>query len=139
MNTLEWDEHYSVENAELDEQHKNLFMMINALFHARASKAESKIIPALLEGIKACAALHFQAEEDYMARCDYQGLEYHKKEHAKFLEKVSLFRSGDTGDPLIIITAIVGYLHDWLTNHVLQQDSDYIQHIKSVDSYKAVV
>jgi hemerythrin len=78
--SFDWRDEYSVGIAELDAHHRGMFEAIDEL--ARCLKAGgSGAIEALAE-LKARAALHYAAEELYMARWSYPGIEAHAEAHA---------------------------------------------------------
>ena len=48
MDAIEWDDSYSVGVPELDEQHKNLFRIVNTMFSTEDLSVNSKVITDLM-------------------------------------------------------------------------------------------
>jgi hemerythrin-like metal-binding protein len=135
MDAIEWNEDYSVGNDELDSQHQCLFEMTDALFLAKEDNNSSQIVPVVLQGLRAYASEHFQTEEKYMAQCGYPDIESQKTEHDQFRRKVADFCSSDINDMDRFVTDVVGYLYDWLTNHILSHDRAYAPYLKDVGQH----
>lgn len=138
MEVLEWNESYSVENEELDNQHQHLFDMINALFQAIGSEDAPVIIPAVIEDLGSYAVEHFRTEERYMTKCEFPGLEAQKQQHGEFCSKVSKWSRSYKDDPDKFTAEAVDYLYDWLTNHILSQDKSYAPYLKKLKEENVV-
>jgi hemerythrin-like metal-binding protein len=132
MEVIEWNESYSVENEELDNQHQLLFDMINALFQAIGSDDAFVIMPAVIQDLGSYAVEHFRTEERYMAECEYPGLETQKQQHSEFCTKVSQWSTSYAYDPDKFAAEAVEYLYGWLTNHILSQDKLYAPYLKNL-------
>ena len=132
MEVIEWNESYSVENEELDNQHRHMFEMINALFQAIGSDDAPVIVPAVIEDLGRYAVEHFRTEESYMAECEYPELEIHKQQHSEFCNKVSEWSRSYAEDTDKFATEAVGYLYGWLSNHILLQDKSYAPYLKKL-------
>jgi len=117
MALMVWKDAYSVGNAVLDSQHKQLIALINEL-DGDADLAE------VLEGLRRYGEAHFRAEESLLEAADYPDLEQHRKYHDAFrvwLEGViDAHRSG--GDAAVARQDIHHYLSVWLANHLLVYD-----------------
>jgi len=138
MEVFEWNESYSVENEELDNQHQHLFVMINALFQAIGSDDAYLIIPAVVQDLGNYAVEHFRTEEKYMAECEYPGLETQKQQHSEFFSKVSEWNTSYDDDPDKFAAEAVEYLYDWLANHILSQDKSYAPYLKNLKKKNSV-
>lgn len=131
MAVIEWDESYSVNNEELDNQHQRLFDMINALFQAIGSDDANVIIPAVIQDLTSYSQEHFETEERYMTDCEYPGLEKHKQQHKEFCNKVSEWHTLNTDEPDKFAAEAIDYLYYWLTNHILSEDKSYAPCLKN--------
>ena len=125
MGLIEWDESYSVGVKELDEQHKQLFKMLDVLFDSTDAAACLQTATDVLAGLREYADVHFETEERYMAECGYPGLEIHKTTHEHFREEIDNLCSGAAARPQQIHSDTLDYLFGWLTNHVLLCDKKY--------------
>ena len=125
MGVIVWDERYSVGVKELDEQHKQLFKMLDNLFESMDTAINSRTVSEVLAGLKKYALVHFETEERYMSECGYTDMENHKWEHEQFRKKVDNLCSGRAARPELVLTDILDFLYTWLTNHILSCDKKY--------------
>jgi hemerythrin-like metal-binding protein len=121
MPFLEWDVTLSVNIDEIDQQHKNLFGMINVLHDSINSNDRTKIVSEILIKLKDYFNVHFGTEEKYMDMYDYPSSSDHKSEHKKFIKEIldleSACYSGYT--PYI---PVLDFLKDWLNQHIKMTD-----------------
>ena len=81
MTPLKWDEKYSLNVKEIDDEHKNLFSLFNRLQEGIiAGKSKDALGTALLELIDH-TVLHFATEEKLMQQFSYIGFVEHKRVH----------------------------------------------------------
>lgn len=125
MGAIEWDERYSVGVEELDEQHKQLFRILDALFESEQAAVDSREILNVLAELREYAALHFATEERYMAEWGYPDLANHKWAHAQYRKKVDELCSGGATDPDTVLSNMIEFLYTWLSVHILSCDKDY--------------
>jgi hemerythrin len=125
MGAVEWDERYSVGVRELDEQHKQMFEMLDGLFESMDTVMNSRTVSEVLAGLKKYALVHFETEERYMSECGYPDMENHKWEHEQFKKKVDSLCSDRAASPELVLTDILDFLYTWLTNHILSCDKKY--------------
>jgi len=125
MNTIEWNESFSVGVDELDQQHQRLFKMLNALFESVDTDSESETAEALVGDMAEYANSHFETEERYMSECEYPHLAAHKEEHEAFRKKVDELTQGGRAGQGEVAREMTEYLYEWLTNHVLFSDKQY--------------
>jgi len=124
---IEWDNRYSVGIKIIDDQHKHLLELTNALHDACRSHGHSheKTRQKFRESIQSAVSyvqVHFSTEEKLMDKTDYPGTNAHKLEHKKFIQKVleniKAFEEGKTFVP----NAFVRFLKDWILEHIAIQD-----------------
>jgi hemerythrin len=71
------------------------------------------------------AQAHFKAEESLMETHGFPGLEEQKKQHRDFRKKTVDFSTATTLGIDQIPEALVEYLTNWLTHHILEDDMAY--------------
>ncbi len=125
METIIWNESFSVGVRELDEQHKELIRMINKLIETRDTKVDSEMISDILTKMTKYAGYHFQTEEQYMIEYDYPDYSSHREQHKEFRKKTVAFCMDTMAYKETIPTEILSYLKNWLTNHILKSDIKY--------------
>ncbi|MBL7152800.1 MAG: hemerythrin family protein [Phycisphaerae bacterium] len=137
MDIIEWDESYSVGVEELDEQHKQLFNLLNALFEAEETSAESQTVSDLLAGMKAYAAMHFETEERYMSECEYADLASHAWVHELYRKKADKLCSDQMDGREGVFPEMLRFLYEWLVVHILSCDKDYAPFIRGHQADKS--
>ena len=130
-----WDETFSVGFELMDNQHKELVEMVNALFAAcklgavAADLAYLRTINRAMEYAKT----HFSDEEKYMSQVGYPKLDEHKKQHEEFVAKImkslKLFEEGNT-EPI----EMANFLKYWLLNHIAVSDKQYAPYFAELNS-----
>jgi len=132
---FEWDDSYSVNVQELDEQHRTLIQLINELHeatdesHAQNTIAstvnELRTMGAVLDDLVDYATYHFSTEEKCMLDCGYPSCAQHEEAHRAFTDKIRSFKHElDEGEALCA-TEILNFLRNWWMRHILKVDKDY--------------
>lgn len=125
MALINWDASLSVNVQEIDKQHQKLIKMINKM-HAAMTEGKGKaVIGKMISELANYAQIHFQTEEKYFDKFDYPHTDEHKKEHEKFVKKVSEFKEDYESGQLGLTIQLMNFLRDWLTNHIKGSDKKY--------------
>jgi hemerythrin len=125
MKTLEWNESYSVGVKSLDEQHMNLFSLINKMRTMVTSQDQSADMGNLLVELEKYAHEHFLTEEGLLKKYNYYGLDQQKKEHLLYEQKVLEYHARIEKSEENILLDMIGFLVDWWTGHIQGTDSEY--------------
>lgn len=110
----------------VDEEHKELFRIIEDVNHViKNDYVHDKYdeIVRLLEELKNYTRYHFQDEEEYMKKIEYEGLEAQRKAHDAFvnrLEELDLEEIDDNQQQTL--EELMEFLTGWLINHILNMD-----------------
>ena len=81
MFRVEWDETLSTGVAEIDEQHKEIFVRFNALLEACERGRSRELLADILDFLNNYMLQHFRDEEKLQASVDYPELAAHKSVH----------------------------------------------------------
>jgi hemerythrin len=125
MPLVYWNEGLSVEVKSMDDQHKKLIEMINDFYENIVNRTNRENISKLLVEMKDYILEHFSAEENYMKKFEYDYYKEHKKEHDKFVEKVTEVEKRYNKGELILSLDMTMFLIDWLKNHIQKSDKKY--------------
>lgn len=120
MDTLKWDDSYSVGDEHLDDQHRGLIRLINRL--------DSGVpVPIALDELQTYVDEHFREEERVLEAVGYPDLEAHKIQHAAFEEWLEASRQACRSGEVVglLRDSISTYLKTWLVNHILVSDKAY--------------
>ncbi len=132
MVLIEWNDSFSVQVDEIDDQHQILVSMINDLHEAMIQRLGDRILADIVEGLIEYTETHFKTEEEYFARFGYADTTNHLKEHAAFVQTVAGFKQGLDDGKLFLSIEILNYLSDWLRNHIKRTDMKYVPFFKSM-------
>lgn len=109
----------------IDQEHRQLFQLINEAFGFLGNSAETAAgAKNLLAALKKYAATHFAHEEEYMEKIKDPELSRQRKEHVAFTEKVNSFDLSalDETNGKETLEEILEYLSRWLYHHILGSD-----------------
>ncbi|TAN42904.1 MAG: bacteriohemerythrin [Nitrospirae bacterium] len=122
---IQWNNNFSVNVGSIDDQHKQLVIMINEMHEALKTGKSRGILGDILNRLAGYATMHFKHEEDLFQKYDYPAKSAHKKIHDDLVSKVvALKQKFDTGEAAIT-TDVMSFLKDWLINHILREDKKY--------------
>lgn len=125
MATLQWTPALSVGNAEIDEQHEELFRRAERLIVALRGGDRTEVEP-LVGYLNDYVVSHFQAEDRLMRESRYPRLDEHNRAHAGFRRQFAeLFRDYQRkGATALVAMTIHNWVQAWLTEHVAGMDQD---------------
>jgi hemerythrin len=130
-----WDEAYSVGFEPIDNQHKKLVTMVNALFAGckMGDVAADIVYMRTINEALEYAGTHFSDEEKYMSQVDYPKLNEHKKQHEEFVAEInkSIKSFGKRKEEPL---EMVKFLKNWLLNHIAVSDKQYAPYLAKLNS-----
>lgn len=125
MAFFEWNDTFSVNIREIDEQHKKLVSLLNdihtALMGGEGRAAASDILAELVRYTKN----HFATEEHLMKTHGYPDFLGHKTKHDKMTAKVGEYVARYETEKLSTAIQLKDFLKKWLTEHILKTDKAY--------------
>jgi hemerythrin len=125
MAFIEWSDDLSVKVQEIDEQHKKLIGMINALNDAMGAGKSKDALKGILDGMVDYTVMHFGVEEKYMEKFNFGETFQHKSEHKNFVKKTLELKNGFEENKLMISMEVMDFLKDWLQKHIKGIDKKY--------------
>jgi hemerythrin-like metal-binding protein len=129
MDEIKWDDSLSVGVQEFDEQHKKLIELVNEANRIKDSDKEKlgNVLNELIEFTR----VHFSTEEKYFEKYNYPDKESHMEEHANLIVKVLKFKDRLDKEEEIV-EEFLEFLADWLKNHLMTCDKNYVEFFRSV-------
>ena len=124
MHIIKWSNDFALGIGEIDEQHKALVGMINALDASTHEEYSPETMRRMLDELNAYVKEHFGFEERLMAGggCSPELVTRHCGEHAYFRsvlrDLTADFESGRTS----ITVPLIEYLVHWLLHHIVVVD-----------------
>ena len=128
MSRIEWNDTLSVQNAEIDEQHKKWISIHNRLHDVLITGTFDQIEKAGLETLQAMqeyARYHFAFEEEYMKKIKYPGVVEHRRIHKDFDNQIYKYNREFLEGQIVLRTEIMKVLKNWLLEHILHEDQKY--------------
>jgi hemerythrin len=118
--TLTWKDGYTTGVPELDEQHRQIFDLVNGLGRLiERGACDSPEVDALLEGLGEDVQRHFTMEEGCMSRHHCPMAQKNKQEHAQLLRLYLDFLSAFNAEKSL--DALAGFhraAEGWLLEHI---------------------
>ena len=117
-----WTDDLYTGNAFIDDDHRKLIKMVNALFDSMTTGQANDIISKVLNNLIIYTREHFGREEAEMQRIRYVASISHKIEHTKLIKQVAELKAALDDGQRINVLAVSSFLGDWLRNHILMVD-----------------
>lgn len=122
-----WHDEYCTGNEQIDQEHQELFELVNALHAAMLQGADHSSLKAILDHLASHTIDHFKTEELFMLIYDYPGYERHKQAHDKLTTKVvTLIHQFQQGQAELDVE-LTQFLAEWLGHHIKGEDQKMIQ------------
>lgn len=137
MARIEWDESFSVQNDELDSQHKSLIRMYNELNASLICGSPEDAFHTkqmILDALIAYTLLHFATEEDYLRRIEFPEYDEHCQEHSFFSQKILNINKDIQSNKIILTTSLIRILRDWITEHLITKDQEFAQFARQLST-----
>lgn len=132
MPLIEWTAELSVGIDSIDEQHKKLVNMINALNDAMLLGESNELLGKIFTGLATYTQKHFAYEENMFAEYGYADSQEHKRQHAELINQVIELKEQFIENPQGTISAdLMLFLKRWLTNHIMRTDKEYSEFLLS--------
>lgn len=128
-----WDKSYELGFPEIDNQHKKLICIANALYDIATVGGESlkQDMEQVLKSLTEYTVYHFRSEEEFQKKYDYKGYELHKLAHNQFIQEVlNAVEKLDTGNQEDALR-FYDYISNWVLTHIAKADKLWAQFVKT--------
>ena len=125
MAVFAWNENYSVNIKEIDEQHKKLIGFIAKLDDAMRKGQGKSALEGILRELVQYTRTHFAAEERIMKTHGYPELEEHKRKHDSMTQKVLDVQKQYEDGAINITLEVMKFLENWVDKHIMGTDKKY--------------
>jgi hemerythrin len=130
MPLMTWTEKLSVGVGVLDDDHKRLVGMVNALYDAMQEGHGKESLGRILNDLIAYTKVHFAREEEFFARTGYPATAPHHQEHEALTRQVlEVQRKYMAGATAVLSIEVLRFLKDWLIRHIQGSDQKYRSHL----------
>ena len=131
MSMFEWKPEYSVGYAEIDTQHKRLFVLAGDLYEAMAAGKGKGVLSKTLAELVSYTKLHFATEERLMRAHHYPDYAHHKANHDALTARVVEYQKDFETGRVAITVGLLQFLKDWLRHHIGETDRKIAAFLKS--------
>lgn len=137
MLPMKWDnDKLSLGISLVDEQHKQLFNIINQLVTINANSKKKDILYVIDKFIN-YTRFHFSTEENLFDKFDYLDSTKHKIEHQEFIEKfeeiIKELKNKKSYKQVAvrdIADKLYSFITNWIINHITDSDKEYSKLVK---------
>ena len=126
-----WNIRYSTGIRIIDEQHQELFRMVERLRKMVQVGADRVMVQGLLEDMVACSERHFATEEAYMGRFNYPDLTQHVSEHATMLTSLHELLARFEESHQVMAMMVPTFMEGWLKHHISDGDFGFVTFLKA--------
>ena len=128
MSLIEWKDEFNLGIEAIDNEHRDLVALINALHEAMSGGADRADIVAGISEIYTLVSAHFEREESFMRETRYMAYAEHKEDHEVLLddlrEIIDQVRSGGR----YAEARLSADLQYWFSEHFRTHDARLHQH-----------
>ncbi len=124
MAFLSWHARFSVGHPEIDQQHQRLFELVNH-FDDVLKMGLQEELPLIVDDLLALSEAHFRFEERVIEASGFPRAVEHRRLHGELLDQVRTMRASLAVGGHLSHKALVRFLADWLTAHILREDMEY--------------
>ena len=129
--TLKWSKSISVGIEEIDQQHRDLFSIINDLIHIYKQPGHRNEILRILHAMMKYTERHFSTEDEFMTLYEFPKYLDHRKEHTDYLSKINVFLDGYEKGQDDLPKDMLMFLTTWWRDHTSGSDMDFAIWVKS--------
>jgi hemerythrin len=126
-----WSDSLSVGVPAIDEQHKRLVGMLNALHESMLEGRAPDVLARVLDQLVDYTVYHFNAEQRLFAQHAYPGASKHAQLHAELTTTARRLHADVAGGRKMVSTEALQFLRDWLKMHILSEDKAFGQFVTS--------
>jgi hemerythrin-like metal-binding protein len=127
--SLTWDESLSVGVPRIDDQHKKLIGLANALVEAIRRGQGQAVIRPLVQELREYTVTHFRDEEAFMEHIAYPELDAQRHAHRIIVMRVKEFQRAIYERQEIEPAELRELLREWLLGHILGMDREIGRYI----------
>jgi len=130
---IEWYPENSVGVESIDNQHKQLVVLVGDLFDAIMEERSHEVMRTILEGLAAYVGEHFTHEENMLAQYGFDpvSLKDHISEHRQLTAQLYEFMVQYNADTVTADLELYNFLRGWLTDHLDKTDKKYASFLQA--------
>lgn len=127
---VQWSDSLATGIPLIDDQHKTLCSLINALHRAMCEHQSDAVMEKLLGELKEYTVTHFSTEEQIFSHSEYPNVSDHMAIHKKFVDTIQDFAKNIATGKAKVSMELLSFLKDWLIKHIQGTDQHYVAFVK---------
>lgn len=128
---IRWTPAFSVGIEEIDDQHRNLFDLINRAKALQDNAGRFEAVSDLIREMIRYSDEHFKSEDAVMINADFPLFATHRREHQRYMEKIRAFVDSLKVGRQDLIEEILAFLSVWWIEHITESDRRYARWIQN--------
>jgi len=124
---ITWTPDMSVGVEEIDNQHKYFIGIISDFYSALNERKIQTELGVILDKLIDYAVLHFNTEEKYFDKFNYEFKDEHKAIHQKVKQQLLDFKENFNKSGVDIVPDFMDFLTNWLVDHMESEDQKYVK------------
>ena len=125
MSQFRWDSTYSVKVKRFDDDHQELFRIINQLYDGMMARRGQAVLEGVLNDLLRYSEKHFAAEEQVMRSAGYPQVLPQIEQHRRFTDTVKELMTKYQAGWIGMSVELLDFLSDWLKKHITGMDKQY--------------
>lgn len=122
-----WKKYYKTGNKEMDEEHKEMFEILDKAFEEVEDDQRDQKIKDVLNDLYDYMKVHFKSEEHYMKDIEYPEYEEHKKLHNDIVKSCNeLLGEINNMEASLFEKELAKMIDIHIINHILEEDKKII-------------
>lgn len=131
MPIIQWNQSFSVNINNIDNQHMKIVELINNL-HDRMKEGKGKeALATILNELTVYTVYHFKTEEELFRKHKYPDTDAHVLEHNNLVQQVVQLKSDFESGKALLTMDVMNFLKDWLSRHIAGSDKAYTAFLNS--------
>lgn len=126
-----WKDAYRTGHHLVDDQHQELFRLINEFARAIAAGRGRALVTPVLDRILDYVEVHFEAEEALMRRTGFPALAQHRAIHRAFRAETSSLAAAYRAGRLVLPITLSQFLVGWLKGHIEVEDRALVDWLRA--------
>lgn len=132
MAYVEWTPDFSVDDEDMDSEHKQWLSILNTLFDALNNGEDRYVIKDVIDRMVTYSKYHLTNEEALLEDINYPQLEIHRQKHDELIGKLNRIKEQfNSGTNFKLTVDAIKLLKEWLVNHILVTDKKYANYMKA--------
>lgn len=123
MAPISWKPEYSVGDAAIDHEHRELIDLVNAAAGAILAGSPEADVDRCLGDLYRAISAHFAHEERQMQRASYDKYPEHKTDHERLLDALRDIMDGPAKDGAETVQHLTAALEAWFADHFKTHDA----------------